>query len=172
MVLMELARQYRVEWKKSRHGEALEAKISEGEENILLVLPLTFMNNSGCAVRDIAHFNKVTPEKMLVVVDDIRLDFGAVRLKQDGSDGGHNGLRSIVREIGSKEYARLRLGVDAPPSGMDMAAYVLAEFSARENKALVRFIADAADCCRLWIKGEMSRAMTQYNQRKEEKYNE
>ena len=172
VVLMELARRNGVQWQKSRQGEALVAEVSGNGENILLVLPLTFMNNSGCAVRDIARFNKISPERILVVVDDIRLDFGAMRLKQDGSDGGHNGLRSVAQELGCREYSRLRLGVGASPPGMDQAVYVLSDFSARENKELVRFIADAADCCRLWMEGEMSRAMTQYNQRKEEKYNE
>jgi len=172
MVLMELARRGSADWKKSRQGEALSVELMEGEGNILLVLPLTYMNNSGQAVSAIAHFNKISLDHILVVVDDIRLDFGQMRLKAGGSDAGHNGLRSVAQELGAKEYSRLRLGVSAPPSGMDQASYVLSEFSAQERDQLPEFIAAAADCCRLWMKGEVSRAMTQYNQRKEEKDNE
>ncbi|MEI6437901.1 MAG: aminoacyl-tRNA hydrolase [Candidatus Omnitrophota bacterium] len=165
MVVMEVARSAGVEWKKSRQASALVAELG----TVGLVLPLTFMNCSGQAVRDIAQFNKVGPADILAVVDDIRLDFGVMRLKLDGSDGGHNGLKSIAAEMGTFAYPRLRLGVGAPPPGVDQANYVLSEFSARDKKDLGLFVADAADCCRLWMKGEMSRAMTQYNQVKKEK---
>ncbi|MBF0386589.1 MAG: aminoacyl-tRNA hydrolase [Candidatus Omnitrophica bacterium] len=172
MVLMELARSAGADWKKSRQASALTAEYSEGGENIGLLLPLTFMNNSGQAVRDTVHFNKIGLENILVVADDIRLDFGVTRLKPGGSDGGHNGLKSVALEMGSVEYPRLRLGVSAPPPGMDQADYVLSEFNIRERNELGCFVKDAADCCRLWIKGEMSRAMTQYNLKKGKKHNE
>ncbi len=172
MVLMELARQASVDWKRSRQGEALAAEISEEGMGVLLILPLTYMNNSGRAVRDIALFNRFDPGNVLAVVDDIRIDFGQMRLKNGGSDGGHNGLKSIALELGSQDYARLRLGVGAPPPGMDQADYVLSEFRTGEKKDLSRFIADAADCSRLWMKGDLPRAMTQYNQTKGNKNHE
>ncbi len=172
MALMELARRSGVDWKKSRQGSALVAEWNEGSEVVGLVLPLTFMNNSGQAVREIAHFNKIAVENILVVADDIRLEFGEMRLKPNGSDGGHNGHKSIALELGSLEYPRLRLGVSAPAQGMDQADYVLSEFNAREIKELGPFISDAADCCSLWVKGEISGAMTQYNKTKGKKHNE
>jgi PTH1 family peptidyl-tRNA hydrolase len=173
LVLMELARRSGVEWKKSRHAEALTAEVAgHAGEGILLVLPTTFMNNSGHAVKGIAHFHQVIPAQTLVVVDDIRLDFGVMRLRSEGSDGGHNGLRSVAAAIESRQYPRLRLGVGASPPGFDQADYVLSEFSARERKDLPGFISGAADCCGVWMEGDMPRAMTQYNQRKEEKHNE
>lgn len=172
MVLAELAREAGLSWKKVRHAEALAVEMDIGGSLVMLLLPITFMNNSGHAVRDIIHFHKIDLNSLLVVADDIRLNFGAVRLKPGGSDAGHNGLKSIARELGTQEYARLRLGVGEPPAGAVQSDYVLSEFSAQEKEHLPRLILDAADCCRLWMNGEMPRAMTQYNKRKEEKNNE
>lgn len=172
MVLMALGKLHAVEWKKNRQGEALTAEIVEGSNSIMLVLPLTYMNNSGHAVSAIAHFNKIVPEHILVVLDDIRLELADMRLRKDGSDGGHNGLRSITAVLGTTAYPRLRLGTGSPPPMTDQADYVLSEFSSRESQVLPGFITKAADCCALWIKGDMDRAMTVYNQRKEKKDNE
>jgi len=172
MVLAAMARAAGVEWKKSRQGEALAAEVTENGEGILFLLPLTYMNLSGQAVGAVAHFNKVTPDNILVVVDDIRLDPGDVRLRRDGSDGGHNGLKSITSVLGTNSYPRLRLGVGAPPPKMDQADFVLSEFSAREAESLPAFISAAADCAVLWMRGEADRAMTVYNQRKGNKDNE
>ena len=162
MVLMDLARNAGVEWKKSRQASALVAEWDEGSETVGLLLPLTFMNNSGQAVRDIVHFNKLGLENILVIADDIRLDFGVMRLRPGGSDGGHNGFRSIAAELGCQDYPRLRLGVGAPSPGMDQAGYVLSVFTAGEMKDLAHFVTAAADCCRLWVKGEVSGAMTRH----------
>lgn len=167
MVLMELARESGAGWSRSRQADALMMECMEGAgETIGLILPLTYMNNAGQAVGAIARFNKICPENILVVVDDIRLEFGVLRLKSSGSDGGHNGLKSMAGELGTSEYPRLRLGVGAPPPGMDQADYVLSEFSVREKKDLGPFITEAAACCRLWMQGEAALAMTQYNQTK------
>lgn len=167
-----LARQYGVDLKKSRQAQALAAEVREGDVRAILVLPLTYMNNSGNAVRDIACFEKIAPGNILVVCDDINLDFGAMRLKSGGSDGGHNGLRSVIAEIGSRDFPRLRMGVGAPPSRELQADYVLAGFRAGEARELPGFLEQAAECCRLWLLGEGARAMTEFNKRKDTKDHE
>jgi peptidyl-tRNA hydrolase, PTH1 family len=172
MVLTRLAAEYNVALKKYRNASALAAEISEGETKVLLAEPLTYMNNSGIVVRDIVHFEKLDLADILVVCDDINLAFGEIRLKSSGSDGGHNGLKSIIAEVGTESFARLKLGVGAPPVRELQADWVLANFKASEMKELGGFIDQAVECCRLWLKGEQARAMTEYNQRKGKQNNE
>ena len=171
LVVMRLAKEYGAEFKKSRQANALVAEIKEGDTRIFLVLPLTYMNNSGIAVRDIAHFEKITSRDILVICDDINLEFGEMRLRTDGSDGGHNGLKSMIAELGGGDFPRLKMGVGAPPSRELQAEYVLFSFKAQEIKELPGFIDQAVECCRLWLKGDFAQAMTEFNKRKDKKDN-
>ena len=172
LVVMRLAKEYGAEFKKSRQTNALVAEIKEGDTKSLLVLPLTYMNNSGIAVRDIAHFDKIVPQDILVVCDDINLDFGEMRLRMEGSDGGHNGLKSMIAEFGGQDFPRLKMGVGAPPSRELQADYVLSGFKTQEIKELSGFVDQAVECCRLWLKGDGARAMTEFNKRKDKNDNE
>jgi PTH1 family peptidyl-tRNA hydrolase len=172
MVVTRLAAEHQASLKRYRHAAALAAEISEGEATVLLAEPLTYMNNSGVAVRDIVHFEKIELADVLVVCDDINLDFGETRLKSAGSDGGHNGLKSIIAELGTTAFTRLKIGVGAPPTRELQVDWVLANFKAAEMKELGGIIDQAVECCRLWLKGETARAMTEFNKRKEKKDNE
>jgi peptidyl-tRNA hydrolase, PTH1 family len=172
MVVTRLAAEHNVALKKYRHASALAAEISEGELKVLLAEPLTYMNNSGLAVRDIVHFEKPELADILVVCDDINLGFGEIRLKPGGSDGGHNGLKSIIAELGTESFARLKLGIGAPPTKDLQVDWVLADFKPAEKKELGSFLDQAVTCCRMWLEGETARAMTEYNQRKGNKNNE
>ncbi len=172
VVVQRLADDAGVKWHKSRQANALTAEISLAEEHALLVLPLTYMNNSGLAVVDIVHFTKIAFRNILVVCDDIHLGFGEMRLRSSGSHGGHNGLRSLEHALGTESFARLRMGVGSPVSADRQADYVLEKFTAREHKALDEFIEQGVECCRLWLKGEVARAMTEFNQRKDKKDND
>jgi len=172
MVVTRLAAEYHVPLKKYRHASAVAAEISEGELKALLAEPLTYMNNSGLAVRDIVHFEKLDLADILVVCDDTNLTFGEMRLKSAGSDGGHNGLKSIIAELGTTAFARLKLGVGAPPTRELQVDWVLANFKAAEMKELGGFIDQAVECCRLWLKDDTARAMTAFNKRKDTKDNE
>ena len=172
MVVTRLAAQYQASLKRYRHAAALAAEISEGQAKALLAEPLTYMNNSGWAVRDIVRFEKLDLADILVVCDDINLDFGEIRLKSAGSDGGHNGLKSIIAELGTTSFTRLKLGVGAPPTRELQVDWVLANFKASEMKELGGIIDQAVECCRLWLQGETARAMTEFNKRKEKKDNE
>ena len=172
MVVRRLAGDAGVVFKKSRLANAEAAELSEDGTAVLLITPLTYMNNSGIAVREMAGFLKIATEDILVVCDDINLNLGEMRLRADGSDGGHNGLKSIIAEMGTSSFPRLKLGVGAPLSKERQADYVLSNFSAREAGELGGFLEQAAECCRLWIRGDAARAMTQFNQRKDKKDNE
>lgn len=172
MALMRLAREYGAEFSKSRQADALTAEIQDGETRILLVLPLTFMNRSGLAVRAIAGFDKVDIENILVICDDIHLAFGDMRLRTEGTDGGHNGLKSIIAELGSESFPRLKIGVGVPPSKERQADYVLSNFSTPEVKELGGVIDRARECAQLWLAGNTARAMAEFNKRKDKKDNE
>ena len=111
----------------------------------VLALPLTYMNESGAPVAGLMQFFKITVERLIVVHDDIDLPFASVRLKRGGGEGGHNGLRSVTRSVGSKDYLRIRLGLDRPPGRMDPAAFVLKDFNGTERKELPFLLGDGVD---------------------------
>lgn len=114
------------------------------EETLLhLVVPTTYMNESGIAIRRYLSYYRLTVADLVVVVDDVALPFGSLRLRQGGSAGGHNGLKSIEGELSSREYARLRLGVGAPPPGQELGDYVLASFSSEEMGKLPEILSKA-----------------------------
>ena len=167
LAVEQLAKEFKVGFKKSSFTKALVAEIEDEGKKVILFLPATFMNNSGQAVKNIVEQNQLTPEEILVIYDDMNLDFGQLRLRSQGSDGGHNGLESIIREIGTDQFPRLRLGIGQPSPKVDAAQYVLTEFSSQEKKELTNFILEASECSRVWLNQGIHQAMGQYNQRKE-----
>jgi len=167
MAVQRLAGKLDAEFKKCRYASALTAEVREDGQKIVLALPQTFMNNSGDAVRDIMKFDNVALEDVLVVCDDLRLDVGKLKLRLEGSDAGHNGLKSIAAHLGTEAYARLKMGVGMPKSPDVQVDFVLGTFSAAEAKLLGDVLESACDCCRLWLTGDMARAMTLYNKRKD-----
>jgi PTH1 family peptidyl-tRNA hydrolase len=112
---------------------------------VIIVKPLTFMNDSGIAVAGISGYHRLDPEHIVVVHDELDLPFGTIRLKRGGGDNGHNGLRSVTAHLGTREYYRVRIGIGRPPGRMDPAAYVLRDFSAPERKELPFLLDRAAD---------------------------
>ena len=111
----------------------------------VLAVPTSYMNVSGPPVREIATFYKVPAERVLVVHDELDIDFGRVRLKRGGGEGGHNGLRSVTASLGTKDYLRVRVGIGRPPGRMDAADYVLRDFGTVERKELPFLLDTAAD---------------------------
>lgn len=107
--------------------------------------PLCYMNESGGPVAGLARYHGVPLERLIVVHDELDIPFGQVRLKRGGGEGGHNGLRSVTRSLGSKDYLRVRLGIGRPPGRMDPADFVLKDFSASERKELPFLVGDGAD---------------------------
>ena len=111
----------------------------------IIATPLTYMNESGGPVAGLLSFYKVAIENLIVVHDDLDIAFADVRLKLGGGEGGHNGLRSITKSVGTRDYLRIRVGIGRPPGRMDAADYVLHDFSGAERTEVPLLIGDAAD---------------------------
>lgn len=142
------------------YGYAVVA--SEGQE-VALVKPATFMNLSGVAVKEALSRFDATPEDLLVIVDDVQLPLGRIRIRRKGSDGGHNGLLSIIECLGTTAFPRLRLGVGAPPEGEEMIDYVLGVFAPDEREAVSEMVGRATDALRVVLREGIESAMNQFN---------
>ena len=136
-----------------------------GSEKILLVKPLTFMNLSGECVGPLASYYKLPPEEILVICDDVNLPLGQLRIREKGSAGGHNGLKDIIRHLGSDAFPRLRIGVGPPPEGLDLVDFVLMQFSAEEKSRCAEAEERAARAARMWLEQGTAAAMNAFNQR-------
>ena len=130
---------------KRAHAEVAEGRLGYGGPKLILVKPLTYMNLSGGPVTALARFYKVEPGQIIAVHDELDIPYGQVRAKRGGGEGGHNGLRSMSKSLGTKDYARVRLGIGRPPGRQDPADYVLSDFSAAERKELEFLVDRAAD---------------------------
>ena len=148
-------------WKSCRYGDMATVKIKNCE--LMLLKPSTFMNLSGVAVRYWMNQEKLPLENLLVVVDDIALPFGTIRLKQRGSDGGHNGLKNIASELGNANYARLRIGVGNEFSKGHQIDFVLGVFTPDERKELPAILDKAADCVSAYCLSGPAFAMNHFN---------
>lgn len=162
-----LAGKLKLKIKSCSFTKAMIAEVKSNKTDAVLLFPLTFMNNSGVAVKAAVDKYSLSLDNLLIVSDDSSLNYGQIRLRAKGSDGGHNGLASVIYHLASGDFARLRMGIGEPPKGTDLADYVLEEFSEKEKDSIDDFIEEAADCCRLWLKGEINQAMEIHNRRKE-----
>ena len=160
-VTEELANRYRVTLKNHAKWKARAAKIAAIGDGVLLAEPTTFMNLSGWAVREIAGFHKLTPADLLVVVDDADLPLGRLRMRTGGSAGGHNGLKSVIQELGTVEFPRLRVGVGRQPG--ELKNHVLGRFSDDERAHIDAAVKRAADAAELFAKENILAAMNRYN---------
>ena len=138
------------------------AKINISGIDVLLVKPMTYMNLSGAAVRRVLENYDIQIENILVVVDDFNLPFGTIRIRPQGSDGGHNGLISIIEEIGENRFTRLRFGIGNPEDG-DVVDYVLGEFSPAEQNQLDELIDITSKAVKEWVTEDLSELMNSYN---------
>jgi PTH1 family peptidyl-tRNA hydrolase len=144
LVADELAGRIGGKFKAHRCGaEVVEGRL--GATRAVLAKPRSFMNLSGGPVAGAAKFYKVPPESIIVIHDELDLPYGTVRLKRGGGENGHNGLRSITKSVGTKDYLRVRFGIGRPPGRMDAADYVLKDFSGTERRELAYFIDLCAD---------------------------
>lgn len=135
-----------------------------GDKKCILMKPQTYMNNSGEAVRDAAAFYKIPAERIIVVSDDISLDVGKLRIKRKGSDGGHNGLKSIIYQLQSDNFARIKMGVGKKPHPeYDLAAWVLSRFKNDEVEPLKSAAKNACDAIKLIVGEKIDMAMNKFN---------
>lgn len=130
----------------------------------LLVKPQTFMNNSGEAVREISQFYKIPPEKIIVIFDDISLPCGKLRIRRKGTDGGHNGIKSIIYHLNSDNFPRIKVGVGAKPHpDYNLADWVLSTFKKDEMEELKKAITKATEVLPYMLDGEIDKAMNKAN---------
>jgi PTH1 family peptidyl-tRNA hydrolase len=134
-----------------------------GSEKLLLLKPLTYMNASGKSVATAMNFYQLSPAELLIVLDDLALPCGKIRLRQSGSSGGHNGLRDIEQAIASSDYPRLRIGIDAAPPPIAGKDYVLGKFSAEQRVKIEPAVDRAASAILTWIENGIVTAMNRFN---------
>ena len=156
-----LAEVYKLQFRAKFQGLWAEGNV-EGER-IFLLKPQTFMNLSGRSVREFTHYYKIIGSDCLIVHDDMDLTLGKIRLRNQGSAGGHNGIKSILEELGTDKFWRLKLGIGRPQKEYDPARYVLAPFDDDETSELDEVLERAEKVTNLWIKGEADRAMNLYH---------
>lgn len=148
--------------KKRSQADIAEATIAG--QRVVLAKPFTFMNLSGRAVVGLKSWYKITPaERLLVLYDDLDLPFGKLRIRQRGSPGTHNGMKSIANLLGSQDFPRLRVGIDRPPPRWDTSSYVLGKFSKEQQEALPDVSARVADAVELLLREGLTTAMNEYN---------
>jgi len=155
-------------WETKLRKRRFSSKIAEVEkenEKIMLVLPQTYMNNSGVAVKRIMEGRNIQSEQLLVVYDDLDIPLGEIRVRKRGSSGTHKGMRSIVQEIETTQFPRMRIGIGPLPAGEDAVEYVLSCFDETEGVLLEESLKSAREALEMILDGRVEAAMNMYNQR-------
>jgi len=164
LVVEELASRASAHWNFEKKFDARVARSERGGKKLLLAEPQTFMNASGEAVGVLTNFYRVPIAGLLVVVDDADLPFGEIRMRPKGSSGGHHGLESIETHLGTREFARLKVGIGRTVDGRrEITNYVLGKFSAAETKLLEKVLKRAADQVECWANEGAEKAMNRFN---------
>jgi len=144
-------------------SKAIVTTATYEDRKLILAKPQTYMNLSGQSIQGLVHFYKLPVENMLVAFDDLDLPFGTIRLRPGGGAGGQKGFASAIEKLGTKDIARLRLGIGRPPGRMDPSAYVLQDFSREEMKILSEIVDRAADAALTFVVDGLNKAMNKYN---------
>lgn len=158
-----LADEYNISVDAVKHRALIGKGVIDGQK-VILAKPLTYMNLSGESVRELVDYYKIIPEEsLLVVYDDINLDTGKLRIRAKGSAGGHNGMKSIIKHLGTQEFPRVRIGVGEKPAGWDLADHVLGRFPHEEEPLVRDSLQNAAEACRVIMTQDINAAMNQFN---------
>ena len=166
LVIDDIAKKYQITMLERKHKAVIGKGYIDGHK-VVLVKPLTYMNQSGERIRQATDYYKVDVTTQLVVVsDDISLDVGQLRIRKKGSAGGHNGLKNIILHLGSENFIRIRMGVSDKPQGYDLKDYVLGHFTDKEKKVLEETSGKAAEAIRMILQGDVDGAMNRYNTKK------
>lgn len=160
-VVDQLASRENLKWDSGRYVHKAEFK--HKGKNIILIKPTTFMNLSGKAIRYWMDAEKIPIQNILVVLDDLNLEFGKIRIKSEGSDGGHNGLKDIQLQLGTHKYPRLRIGIGNNFNKGAQVNFVLGKWGEEENKHLPEIISKSADACLSFCSIGLAFTMNQYN---------
>src|SRR5437867_187004 len=164
MVVDRLAERWKASWKSERKFNARLARAERDGKNVILCQPGSYMNSSGQTVSAVASFQKIPTGQVLVAVDDADLALGSLRLRPGGSSGGHHGLESVEQHLGTRQYARQRLGIGREdPAERELTGYVLARFRPAERELLEKVLQTACDQIECWLAAGVAQAMNQFN---------
>ena len=146
--------------------QGLYGQVTRNGTKVFLLKPQTYMNLSGRSILQLSAYYNIPPQRIIVIFDDISLDVGRLRVRSDGSAGGHNGIKSVINELGSQNFPRVKIGVGAKPNQeQDLANWVLSSFSTQEEKALALALENAGDAALCIIENGISAAANQYNKK-------
>ena len=166
-VVRVLAKRNGISLRRDRTTQALCGTGSVGSQEVVLAVPLTYMNLSGRPVAALVDKYALTGSDLLVVCDDLDLEVGCLRIRKSGSSGGHRGLASVIQVLGRQDFNRLRIGIGRPPVRRDkgVSDYVLSGFSKSDKQILRDVIDEAADCCQDWISYGIDKCMNYFNRK-------
>ena len=163
MAIDALADKYDINMIECKHKSLIGKGMINGTK-VILVKPLTYMNLSGEAIRAVSEYYKIDEtEELLVIYDDISLDIGQIRIRKKGSAGGHNGLKSIIANLGHDTFRRIKIGVGGKPEGYDLADYVLGHFNGEEIAVMKDSLERTQRAVNLILEGKVDAAMNEYN---------
>lgn len=159
----EMAYQEKINFDKALF-DAIFVQKTIAEEQVILMKPLTYMNLSGEAVRPLMNYFKIALEDIVVIYDDMDLPVGKIRLRQKGSAGGHNGIKSLISCLGSDQFNRIKIGVGRPAPGRSVVNHVLANFETEEQEEMIAAVQKSVDALHDWIEqGDFIKTMNRYN---------
>jgi peptidyl-tRNA hydrolase, PTH1 family len=161
-VIDELAKRFSSPLTESKF-KGLYTIIRYSSEKVILLKPMTYMNLSGESIRAVVDYYDIVPEHILVIYDDLDLPVGKIRLRQKGSAGGHNGIKSTIAHLGTQNFNRIRIGIDRPTNGMSVPDYVLGKFTKEEWETMGDVIQRCADACEEWMEKPFLQVMNRYN---------
>jgi len=163
LVAEQLAERWQARWSYEKKFNARLAWAKRDTRRVLLCEPQTYMNSSGEAVAAVVAFYQVLLERLLIVVDDADLPLGELRLRPGGSSGGHHGLESIEQHLGTRDYARLRIGIGRQAGAREITGHVLGRFSSTEVVLADKVLTVASDQAKAWLEAGIQKAMSQFN---------
>ena len=161
-VIERIAYEHQIKLNQKKHKALIGQGLINGNK-IILAQPQTYMNASGISVKLLSDFYKIDKEKIIVIFDDTSLNLGQIRIRKKGSAGGHNGIKSIINNLGTQEFPRVKIGVGNKPPNWDLADYVLSRFAKDEIIIITETIKKANDAIEVMLRDGIDKAMNQYN---------
>lgn len=157
-----IAENYNIKINKKKFYGLYEI-FSENNDKIILLKPQTYMNLSGISVKEVMNFYKIEKEKLLIIYDDMDIEPGKIKIRKKGSAGGHNGIKSIIQNIGTEEFSRIRIGIGRPKNNQDQINYVIGKISQEELDKLEEGVEKAKDAVMEILKNGIDKAMNKFN---------
>ena len=167
MVVDKMAMNHDVAFKEDKKLKCFIGKFKHNGEDIILIKPTTFMNLSGDSVQLVMNYYKIDISDVIIVYDDLSLEVGKIRFRPSGSDGGHNGIKNIIAQLGHDSFHRIKVGVGEKPKGYDLVDYVLGHFSKEELAIMQDSLVKVDGAVNLMLEGKVDAAMNEYNKKVE-----